>query len=820
MSKTSLAKPIKDYGELLRSIYKRWHHADTKWPQDSYVMNMFVDLAIIENDPDYNDKFFRATIHGSVDDIIEKEKTPMSLEDLCKLPCGSSILIEGAPGIGKSTLAYELCRRWSNGMALQHHHLLLLLQLRDKTVQSSLLSIEKLLGCYLDKQSWKSQAVQDIIDESGSGVLIILEGYDELPDDIDGSDVFNQVIQRNISKATIIVTTRPSANHKLFQNTHSFTHHIEVLGFTNASKDQYISKFFKGKESLHDSFCKYIKRFPIIEGCLYVPINLAITLNVFQHFLKCGGGSSLPETLTELYDTLVRMLIYRHIKCPSMDINFSSLKELPEQALSEFHKLCELAYNGFRENRGLFFYRRESFETLGLMQKESQMLPSEGGDVFVYSFLHLTIQEFLAAYHIHENQQEVHRLFSKCNYVSKFAIMMRFLAGLTKLESVHFPIEDKLYNCNIFHQFFEAKNDTLTSKLLSRKKSLKIGRMSPFPTPLDIYMIGRCIALGQCQWELGFTLRKMSSDHLEMFATGLKSTGEVKGQIEHISLSLNPLCNEGVKILFELLKFILQNLRSIYLRGIEVNLHCLDNLGYKILDFMNLEVFLFHDNDFKKGEQKHFIKVLCCSKSLHHVSFSTLSPDECVTLLTNLHTLHTIELYRLSPLSVGAVLGHLSKSTTLEILQIHQSEVKTEFVRSLLITLPSSHLKSLEFINCAIDSVTVRIIADAVMNTPSIEKLNLSDNLIDDEGGHYLADMIHSLTVAKSLPGMTHKLNEVSLDHNSFTERTILKLVDELPSCLSQSAINVRLSLGWQDYIQSILLTYPKVNEVIIFGRI
>ena len=56
-------------------------------------------------------------------------------------------------------------------------------------------------------------------------------------------------------------------------------------------------------------------------------------------------------------------------------------------------------------------------------------------------------------------------------------------------------------------------------------------------------MIGHCIALGQCQWKLGFTLRSISSDHLEMFTSGLKSIGEVKGQIEHISLSLNSLGN-------------------------------------------------------------------------------------------------------------------------------------------------------------------------------------------------------------------------------------------------------------------------------------
>ena len=328
-------------------------------------------------------------------------------------------------------------------------------------------------------------------------------------------------------------------------------------------------------------------------------------------------------------------------------------------------------------------------------------------------------------------------------------------------------------------------------------------------------MIGRCIALGQCYWKLGFTLRGIDNEHLEMFTSGLNSIGEVKGHIEHLGFSLNPLGNIGSSYFLKLPEFILNNVVHLYLRGVEVDVNCLNNLISAIPNFTNLKMFLFHDNNFKEGEQKYFIEAFCSSKFLQSVSFSRLSPNECETLLTNLHTLHTIELYQLSPPSVEAVIRCLSNTTTLSNLQIHQSEVKAEFVTYLPTTLPSSYLKSLEFINCAIDSVTVRIIADAVMNTPSLQKLNLSDNLIDDEGGHHLADMIHSLTGADSLP---QNLNKVYLDHNPFTETTIIKLVRELSYCLSRSAIKVRLSLGWQNYVQ-VLPIDPKVKECLLFDR-
>ena len=772
---------------------------------------------------DYDDEFSRSTLHGSIDDIC-KRKRFISIDDLCKIPCGSLILIEGAPGIGKSVLAFELCRRWfKKEEILQHYSLLLLLRLRDKNVQSKLSSVEELLGCFLHSQSWKQLAIQDIIDNSGEGVMIILDGYDELPDEVpNNGNILDQIMQ-SLPLATVIVTSRPSVKRQLTERI-NFTHHIEVLGFTKDSRTEYIRKFFKGDEVLHEKFHQYIKCFHKLNEFLYVPINLVIILDIFQHSLVDSSTFCLPKTMTELYDTLVRMLIYRHLKSlhPSKDINFSSLKELPQPALSAFHNLCKIAYDGLCKNQGLVFYRQESFETLGLMQKESQMLPNEGGDVFLYSFLHLTIQEFLAAYHVHEYQQEVHRLFSRCKYVSKLAIMMRFLAGLTKLESIDLHIPDRLFSCNTFHQFFEAKNDRLISKLLSKKCSLKIARLSPIPTPLDMYMIGRCVALSQCCWKLGFTLRGIGNEHLEMLTSGLNSIGEVKGQIEHLGFSLNPLGNKGSSCFLKLPEFILNNLVRLYLRGIEVDVNCLNDLISATPKLINLKMFLFHDNNFKEGEQKCFIEALCSSKFLEHVSFSTLSPDECVLLLSNSHALHTIELYQLSPLSIETVIKCLSSSKALKTLQIHQSEVKTDFIDDLPTILPSSHLKSLEFINCAIDSVTVRIIADAVMKTPSLEKLNLSDNLIDDEGGHYLIDMIHSLTSAESskepAADITHQLNEVYLDHNPFTKLTIWRLMDELISCHPRSLLKVHLSLGWQDYIES-LPTYPPVKERLHFER-
>ena len=91
------------------------------------------------------------------------------------------------------------------------------------------------------------------------------------------------------------------------------------------------------------------------------------------------------------------------------------------------------------------------------------------------------------------------------------------------------------------------------------------------------------------------------------------------------------------------------------------------------------------------------------------------------------------------------------------------------------------------------------------MNTPSLEKLNIN-NLIDDEGGHHLVDMIQSLTITKSSnhPGIwKSQFSEVHLDRNPFTERTVLRLFDDFLLYQPQPSIHLHLSSQWQEYVTS-----------------
>ena len=100
----------------------------------------YIKLALIGKDditPEEADEFTQSTIRGNIYDITRK-KQPMAFDEIAQLEDGSEpkcILIEGAPGIGKSTFSWKLCQMWGKGKILQQYQLLVMLRLRDNRVR-------------------------------------------------------------------------------------------------------------------------------------------------------------------------------------------------------------------------------------------------------------------------------------------------------------------------------------------------------------------------------------------------------------------------------------------------------------------------------------------------------------------------------------------------------------------------------------------------------------------------------------------------------------------------------------------------------------
>ena len=778
---------VQRYAKKLKNFYLTKLPADPKWsPAKDHDFLEFIDLVVV-----------------SLQSRSKDEVSPMLLADLFKVPCGSSLLIEGVPGIGKSTLAYEMCKRWANGGALQNYSLVLLLRLRDDDVQRywSPDMLGELIGRYLTQQSWKPQVIQEIIDNDGEGLLVILEGFDELPENKQLELNVLEEMMRDLSGATIIITTRTSTAHDLAER-FEFKKHIEIRGFNECSQNRYIKAFFKNDTVQQESFKEYMDWYPIISGCLHIPLNLAILLEIFVKH----APSELPQTMTELYQLLIKMLIYRELHSrapPGTQISIPSLRELPDATTQEaFHNICFLAYESIftRNKQKLVFYDSEKYETLGLMQREPKVLPSEGGDTYAYSFLHLTIQEFLAAYHIYcltprDIHHHLNNSYFQHNY--KMSVTMRFLAGLTEFQGRNVTIPDNISSLNIFHQLMETKKDALVSQIFNEHQKVKVARISTVITEQDFYVLGRCIALSSCNWRFGFTLRALTDKHMNMFVSGFNSVSGTAlsskkcPRLEHIGLSLNPLGSEGVICMLSLPPFILNTISEFNLRATTLNKECLKHCIATVQYFSNLKMMLFHDNSFKEGEQQPLIDVLCRLQNLKKVSFSNLGPAECVSVLMGSQSIREVELYELSPSSIEAVFATLSQCKTLECIEIYQSQIAKDMVeRPLTQSLHPFPFQSLKLINCAIDSDTACVIVDAVTCSPTLQILDLSDNIIDDIGGCHIADKIGLIT-AKSLP-----LSKIFLHHNSFSEATIYCLIEQLAWCPSD--VFIYLSLQWE----------------------
>ena len=782
--------------------YYRDLPADPKWSPAKTREYIHVDLVAV-----------------SLDSESKKEASLLSLTDLFNVPCGSSVLIEGIPGIGKSTLAYEMCKRWADGSALQEYTLILLLRLRDDIIQCNWSpdKLRELIGIYLNMQSWKPSLVQNIIDDDGEGLLIILEGFDELPEEKQSDFDVLRRMKCDLSEATIIVTTRTSPAHELSKNIR-FKKHIEIQGFNEVNQNSYVKAFFKNNKEQQESFRQYIDRYPVISGCLYIPLNLVVLLEIFSSH----EFSELPKTMTELYEMLITMLIYREMESEApagTQVRIPSLREIPDPVTQEaFYDLCCLAYDGItgesNSQKRVVFYKPEKYKTLGLMRREVKVLPNEGGDMYAYSFLHLTIQEFLAAYFIYGlTSGQIQSHFDEYNKKYKMFVTMRFLAGLTKLEgrNLHLTVpNEKISSLHIFHQLMEIKNEALVSRILNQQKEIKVARVSSVLTEHDFYVLGRCMGLSFSTWRFGFTLRALTNKHMKMWVSGFESARGVMRMsshpsVKHISLSLNQLGNDGVSSVLSLPPLILGTILELNLRATTISQECLPHCIPKIEHFSNLETFLFHDNWFKEDEQQPLIDNLCRLENLKKVSFSNLSPAECITVLTKSRSICKVEFYELSLPSIEAVLTTLSQCRTLECIEIYQSHITSEAVGKMPAqSLPPS-LRELKLNNCSIDSNTACIIFDSVMHSDSraLQILDLGDNVIDDEGGHHLARLI-PLILKRSLP-----LNGIFLHHNSFSEITINELIDQLAWYSSSKVMVVYLSLQWEGIVNQFIKSSP-----------
>ena len=387
-----------------------------------------------------DDEFVHKTIRGQVDDIL-LEKSPIELKDLFKNIEGERkvILIDGAPGSGKSTLTVHICQQWGGGETFNQFAVVILVQLRDPKVQSAQ-SIIDLLPC--EDRAMAEQAATEIMALKGSGVLWILDGWDELPSHLQNNSIISTLIkpklhQENpLSKTVVIVTSRPISSGDLCPLVSS---RIEVLGFTAEEQRLFFTECLNNDIQKVETLMERLSSNPAMEGSCYLPLNASIVAHLYL------TNGSLPSTIYGIFSSLVQHYLSRYLherQGISLELaSFESLEGLPFELQSFFNQLCKLAFTGARDNKVTF--STSDLETLRAIKEISEFgllqavpsIVSHGRSVY-YNFLHLSIQEMFAAVHISRMPaSEQISTFDSMFNDSRFSAVLQFYAAITKLRT-------------------------------------------------------------------------------------------------------------------------------------------------------------------------------------------------------------------------------------------------------------------------------------------------------------------------------------------------------------------------------------------------
>lgn len=778
---------VRQYATYLKAFYQsRQVPVDQKWPPTP--SKKYVNLVVVGREPASREeayKFTTARLHGSIDEILKIKKS-ITMDDFLKSDDGKDlkcILVEGSPGVGKSTFAWELCRGWGKFETLNKYCLVILIHLRDQRVQNA----SSLSDLIYHRDSKLREAVVEWIDEKhGADSIFILDGFDELPDEQRSThSIFSDLIQGlYLPNATIVVTSRPSASAEFLRcYKPQISKHVEILGFTHDNIMDYAESVF-GKDTVElNHFTQYIMSNPLIYGMMYVPLNAVIIAIVYQE--RHSLDKPIPQTLTQLYETLSFSLLQRHLTANSEPSSIrSSLDDLPSEITSQLQEVATVAFKGICNHQLTFSDLIPSFQHLGFMNKATSLYIDEGTEVS-FHFLHLTLQEYLAAHHISRmTKNEQQQLYRKYSSTPHFKIVWRFLAGMTKFTAIGWDIlssystsnytveksgmDDVDYWVTTFVTWclFEAQDPQACDFVC---QSNKTGYQPDTVTPFDLYALGYCIIHSHSSWALDLRGCNVSSESLQMLALSLHSKPHPRSQIEELHLggfvnTTENIATVGIKHVTDIPLGMLATLHKLCLSQCNLDRSACNLLATFVQHLPNLAHLFVNENPLGNGGAKNLLQALqqcqnLCTLFLHScnlgvddilclrellaqktslnvlsVGDKNMSPEYLELMLTSVFAptlLHTLLICDVDLTNAGHFLQSLSQNTNITTLKLFDCKVSKDTVTSITETIANStSLQHLSTSRCpGMNADTAKTLSGMIANNKSLKKLCLLEQL-------------------------------------------------------------------------------------------
>ena len=763
--------PVKKYSGYLRDLYNSEQRPVGIGPPTPGEKLLPFKLARIEKEKVSIDEFTRRYLRGDMDDVgslgteFFYKKSPMKFQEVGK--CSSHhrqklVLLEGAPGVGKTTFSWEFCRKWGKGEILQDHSLLLLLPLRDNNLKEA----KTLSDLFYHPNSELQQAVvQEVTSNQGKGVAIWLEAWDELDHEPrEKASVFLDLIHgRILPLATVFVTSRPWASEYLRENCgHRITQHVEVLTSAKDQIEHYISKAEAEAQpsSFAAKFTDYLSSNPVIRAAMYTPVTAKMAAEVFtwsQH-----TESPPPTTMTELFTAFTLKTLVDHLSTHPVyhkqQLKVTTFSDLPTDVYKQFQDLCRMAYEGILNRQQLVFsaaHLPTGFAPLGLMQEVPQLYTE--GRASSYHFIHLTLQEYLSAVHISQLlAHEQTRLFQEHVNSGHFKMTMRFLAGCTKLANTppNITMDTQL---NHFHFLFEVKDISMTTRTLGSGEMVVKSHYSW--TPLDYYVTGHAISHSKCSWRLNFISSSIDDEKFELLCEGCTAPGrtecECRGHILHTNFFNNDLTSKSIQSFVNIPSHMLQNMRELYLSHNKLDGSACDLLAKVVPSMSRLEELRLRYNPIGSGGAVEVIKALCGSGVKELLLYNTeIGKADCEALcelLKSSHSLQDLDIGQnnLSSESVASIITGLSHNSSLTKLNISDSHFSMANVNSLASVLKDHSKCALTWVylqDCHISSEGAVKLAAALCKNSTLKYLYLNDNPIGVEGASSMSDMLQHNT--------------------------------------------------------------------------
>ena len=325
------------------------------------------------------------------------------------------ILIEGVPGIGKSILLKQIAFQWAKELLLSTFKIVLLVCLRDPSIWkvSSICDLLELFckGETKEKATKIASSCSDyLLSNGGKDITFLVDGYDELPDDLKKRSIIADILNREVLPLCgLVVSSRPHATASLRKRA---AVRVNILGFTEQKRQQYIEQSLRENPQYIAELTQYLQRHPAISNYCFVPLNITILLFLYNL------GIPLPKSSTSLHHHFICQTICRHLAKSghSLKNTIADLRTLPAPYNKMIKQLAKFSLEALNNNKLVFTYEDieaacpdiintpEAANGFGLLHVVQHY--GFSGKTMTYNFVHLSIQEYLAAHHIITDLQE------------------------------------------------------------------------------------------------------------------------------------------------------------------------------------------------------------------------------------------------------------------------------------------------------------------------------------------------------------------------------------------------------------------------------